>query len=191
MPKVAETLIRLRQSLNEEDGDAGVIHIMRQHHKYLKEYISMINDSNNSDQDKQNMATLFLHIFAMHAKAESDVFYPALGMSSNVALRHEGLKGFDEHEITFEIIEELKEMDYEKKWTDETEAKVKVLAGFIKSHIGEEEKIMYPMAKSHFSKSELVRLADEYLAKCKMYLDIEMEAIPSVVSRNDVMTFFY
>lgn len=191
MTQVAETLIRLRQSLNEEDEDSGIVQIMREHHKYLNEYIAMINDPNTSQKEKQNIVSIFLHIFAMHAKAESDVFYPALGKSPLVTLRHEGLKGFDEHEITFEIIEELKEMDFEKNWTEEIDAKVKVLAGFIKSHIQEEEKIMYPQALDHIPQIDLVNLADEYLSKCKTYLDIEMESIPSVVSRNDVMTFFY
>lgn len=192
MTKVAETLNRLRQSLDdEEEEELSILHIMHEHHKYLKEYINMISELKSTNQEKQNIITIFLHIFIMHAKAESDTFYPALVMSSQSALRHEGLRGFDEHEITFEIINELKELQYEKNWTEEIDTKVKILAGFIKSHILEEEKVMYPMAKDSMSKIELVRLGDKYLDKCKTYLDIEMEALPSVVSRNDVMTFFY
>lgn len=191
MTKTAETLIRLRQSLNEEDIDSGIIPLMRQHHKYLNEYIDMISSTHLNSKEKQKIVSIFLHIFAMHAKAESDVFYPALAHATLVTLRHEGLKGFDEHEITFEIIEELKALNYEKNWSEEIDAKVKILAGFIKSHIQEEEKIMYPMAKDHLTKAELISLADNYLTKCKTYLDLEMESIPSVVSRSDVMTFFY
>lgn len=191
MVQIAETLIRLRQSLNEEDADSGIIRLMCQHHKYLIEYIDMISSTHLNSLEKQKIVSIFLHIFAMHAKAEGDVFYPALGQAAQVTLRHEGLKGFDEHEITFEIIEELKAMNYEKNWSEEIDAKVKILAGFIKSHIQEEEKIMYPMARDHIIQTELVRLADDYLSKCKTYLDIEIESIPSVVSRSDVMTFFY
>lgn len=191
MVQIAETLIRLRQSLNEEDADSGIIRLMCQHHKYLIEYIDMISSTHLNSLEKQKIVSIFLHILAMHAKAEGDVFYPALGQAAQVTLRHEGLKGFDEHEITFEIIEELKAMNYEKNWSEEIDAKVKILAGFIKSHIQEEEKIMYPMARDHIIQTALVRLADDYLSKCKTYLDIEIESIPSVVSRSDVMTFFY
>lgn len=187
-------LKQLRGSLNEE-YESDIIKLMKIHHRELKDCITSLNDPDASYETKQNMTNLFLHVFNMHSKAEGDVFYRALRDSSNHAIRQEALKGHDEHEIAFEIADELKEMDCAHTWSEEIDAKVRVLMGFMTSHLREEENIMFPMAEKYISKSKLMSLADEYLEKCRMYLDMEMEMemdnLPSDVSRNDVMTFFY
>ena len=191
MINALETLKHLRQSLNDEDDDTSVIHIMENHHKYLKEYINMLNDSGTAPEDKQALASLFLCIFQMHAHAEGDSFYPALREASSHEVRLLGIKGQDEHEIAFEIVDEIKSMDYKHYWSEDIDAKIRMLTGLIKSHIKEEESVVYPNAKRSLSEKQLVNLTNEYLKKCLMYLDMEMESGPSDVSRSDVITFFY
>lgn len=191
MANSLETLKHLRQSLTDEDDDTSVIHIMENHHKYLREYIKILNDADTDPEDKQIVAALFLCILTMHAKAEGDTFYPALRDSTNHEVRLLGIKGQDEHEIIFEIIDELRVMDYDSYWSDDVDAKIKVLTGLVSSHIKEEEKSVYPTAKKYLTEKRLIHLTNEYLEKCIMYLDMEMENGPSDVSRSDVITFFY
>jgi hypothetical protein len=48
---------------------------------------------------------------------------------------------------------------------------------------------MFPMVEKMIPEDKLIDLTDEYLDRCKIYLD--MEDTPSEVSRSDVITFFY
>lgn len=186
-----ETLKQLRISLDEEDDDTSIIPMLENHHKYLKEYIAILTNPNTSNKDKMATFILFMRIFNMHAQAEEETLYNTLKEATNHDLRLEGLKGLDEHEVAYEIANELNSMGCETSWSDEIDAKVRVLSGLIKSHVREEEMIMFPMAEKHIPEKKLINLNADYLEKCKLYLEIEMEPIPSEVSRTDVMTFFY
>lgn len=187
----SETLKLLRQSLDEEDDETSIIAVLEHHHKYLREYMGILTAPETPPEHKQATLTLFLPIFKMHANAEQDTIYKLLKDAANREVRLEALKASDEHEIAFEIIKELKELDAENSWSDEIDAKIRVLSGLIKGHIKEEENVLYPMAERFFSESRLMDLTDDYLEKCKMYLEIEMESIPSAASSSDVVTFFY
>ena len=186
-----ETLKLLRQSLDEEEDETSIISVLEHHHKYLREYMSILTAPDIEAEHKQATLSLFLTIFIMYAKAEQDTFYRLLKEATNRDVRLESLKAFDENEIAFEIIKELKDLDATKSWSEEIDAKIRVLAGLIKGHLKEEQTILYPMAEKFIPESRLMDLTDEYLEKCKMYLDIEMESIQPAVSRSDAMTFFY
>lgn len=186
-----ETLKHLRTSLDEEDDETSIIPILENHHKYLKEYISILMDAETSAKDKQATATLFFPILNMHAKAEEEVFYHTLKNSTSKEVRMEGLHGEDEHQIAYELVDELKLMGAETSWSEEIDSKMRVLTGLLKNHLKEEEQVMFPMVEKMIPESKLMDLTDEYLDRCKIYLDMAMEDTPSEVSRSDVITFFY
>lgn len=186
-----ETLRQLRISLDEEDDETSIIPIIENHHKYLKEYISILMSDEVSAKDKQATVTLFFPILNMHAKAEEEVLYEALKEYADKDIRMEGLRGQDEHEISYDLVDELKLMGAETSWSDEIDSKMRVLAGLLKTHIKQEELVMFPMLEKALPESKLMDLTDEYLDKCKIYLDMAMEDTPSEVSRSDVITFFY
>lgn len=186
-----ETLKHLRISLDEEDEETSIIPIIENHHKYLKEYISILMNDETPPKDKQATASLFFPIFIMHAKAEEEVLYYDLKVSNNKDLRQEGLHAQDEHDIAYDLIDELKKMDIATSWSEEINSKMRVLTDLLKTHIREEELVMFPLVEKILSESKLIDLSDEYLNKCRVYLDMAMEDTPSEVSRSDVMTFFY
>lgn len=186
-----ETLKLLRQSLDEEEDETSIISVLEHHHKYLREYMSILTAQDIESEHKQATLSLFITIYIMYAKAEQDTFYRLLKETANRDVRLESLKAFDENEIAFEIIKELRDLDATKSWSEEIDAKIRVLAGLIKGHLKEEQTILYPMAEKFIPESKLIDLTDEYLEKCKMYLDMEMESIQPAVSRSDAVTFFY
>lgn len=186
-----ETLRQLRISLDEEDDETSIIPILENHHKYLKEYISILMSDETPVKDKQATLTLFFPILNMHAKAEDEVFYNTLKESTNKEIRMEGLRGNDEHDIALELVDELKLMGAENSWSEEIDSKMRVLTGLLKTHIKDEELKMFPLVEKELPESKLMDLTDEYLDRCKIYLDMAMEDTPSEVSRSDVITFFY
>jgi hemerythrin superfamily protein len=189
MPSERETLKFLRQSLDEEDDDASILPILENHHKYLKEYVFLLESRDTTPQEKQEVALLFFTIFEMHARAEEKSLYRTLNISTNQYVRLEGLKNFDEHEIAHELIAELRHMDCTNAWSEDIEAKMRVLTGLITHHLKEEEKTMFPIADRFVTEELLMDLADDYLEHCRIYLDTQMRELHSEVSRSDVMTF--
>lgn len=186
-----ETLKLLRQSLDQEEDETSIISILQNHHKYLKEYLNLLSNSDIASIEKQAKASLFFTIFNMHAKAEEASLYRAFKDSDDHDMRMKGFKSSDENDIAFEIIDELKEMNCEKSWSEEVNVKMSVLTGLLKTHIKEEESSMFPMAEAHFPEWKLIDLAEDYLEYCKNNLKIEASDLPSEVSRSDVMTYFY
>ena len=187
-----ETLNLLRQSLDEEEDETSIIPILENHHKYLKEYVSIFLNPNIDSSDKIATTRLFFPIFTMHAKAEQEIFYGTLKDANDHELKFDGLKSEDEHAIAFELIDELKAMNCELIWSQEIEVKIQLLATLVKNHLKEEELVMFPLAEKYIPESQLLNLSDDYLEKCKLYLEEEQRGvIPPEVSRSDVITLFY
>lgn len=187
-----ETLNLLRQSLDEEEDETSIISILGSHHKYLREYVNVFLNSNIESKDKIATARLFFPIFTMHAKAEEEVFYDTLKDATNEELKLDGLKAHDEHALAFELIEELKAMNCGLIWTQDIDTKIRALATMVQNHLKEEELILFPLAEKYIPESQLLNLSDDYLEKCKLYLEeAEEGVIPPEVSRSDVITLFY
>lgn len=188
MPHVLDSLNDLKQSLHEEEEETTILNVMGRHHKYLKEYLNMLNHSNTSTKDKPLWASLFLCTLSMHTKAESDTFYPSLLDKSDRSLHLLSLKCQEEHEMMYEMIEEIREVNFFKEWSHEIETKIRNLGRFVSVHLKEEENILYPKAARAFREKELMKLTDLYLKRCLMYLEMEIENSPQDASRNDVIT---
>lgn len=186
-----ETLRQLRISLDEEDDETSIIPILENHHKYLKEYVSILMATETPAKDKQATATLFFPILSMHAKAEDEVLYHVLQEATNKDIRLEGLRGQDEHELMYELLDELKLMGVETSWSEEIDAKMHVLAALVKTHLKQEEQVVFPMVEKLIPESTLMDLTDDYLDRCKIYLELAMDDTTLEVSRSDVITFFY
>lgn len=186
-----ETLKQLRISLDEEDDETSVIPILENHHKYLKAYISILMADSTSSRDKQATATLFFPILNMHARAEEEILYHALKDATNKDVRLEALRGQNEHELMYELVDELKLMGAETSWSEAIDAKMYVLADLVKKHLKQEEQTIFQMVEKYIPESTLMDLTDDYLDRCKMYLDLTMDDTTLEVSRSDVITFFY
>ena len=186
-----ETLKQLRISLDEEDDETSVIPILENHHKYLKAYISILMADSTSSRDKQATATLFFPILNMHARAEEEILYHALKDATNKDVRLEALLGQNEHELMYELVDELKLMGAETSWSEAIDAKMYVLADLVKKHLKQEEQTIFQMVEKYIPESTLMDLTDDYLDRCKMYLDLTMDDTTLEVSRSDVITFFY
>lgn len=187
-----ETLNLLRQSLDEEDDETGIIPIMENHHKYLKECVDIFLNPAIDPTDKMATTKLFFPIFTMHTKAEEEIFYNVLKEETNDELRLYGLRAENEHAITFALMEELKKMECETYWSEEVEAKFQILSNLLKNHLKEEEQIIFPLAEKNIPESQLLNMSDDYLERCKNYLiEFEEGDSPLDVSRSDVITLFY
>ena len=171
------SLSKIRASL-ESDKNIGMnfTDLLEKHHDYLKESIVILTDNLASPGEKQTNLDRFLRLLNMHGKAEEETLYEVLTRNSIKEARLEGLCGKEEHDHVFEISEELQSLNYKGNWTDEIEAKAKVLANLFANHIKEEEGVMFHVAKKDISEQEMTKLTELYLSKCETYINEALNA---------------
>jgi hemerythrin-like domain-containing protein len=167
----SHTLQQVRASIDTDAQDeTGFIPLLEEHHDFLKESIKVIMDSKASIPDKREHLSRFFNLLEMHAKAEQETLYVHLQQNTEEEARLEGLCGQDEHDIAFQLKDELLAMNYKTQWNDEIASKAKVVATLVKNHIKEEESIMFSIAKNDLTDEEMEQMRLEYIAKCRSYL---------------------
>jgi hemerythrin superfamily protein len=165
------SLEEVRTSLDQDLADhKQFIPLLKEHHDFLSESISVLMDRDSTDFQKQEHLERFFRLLEMHGKAEQEVLYVHLKESSNKDARLEAYGAQDEHEIAFMLETELTGMGYKTQWTEAISAKAKVVAGLVKNHIKEEESVMFPLAVSSMTEEELEHMRDQYIQKCISYL---------------------
>ncbi len=165
------TLTQIRHSLIEDaQNETGLIVILQEHHYFLEESIAIIIDHSSSIPEKRFHLDRFLSLLWMHGKAEQETLYIYLQQNLEELVRLEGLAGQDEHEMAFQLRDELIVMNYKTQWNDEIAAKSRVLAVLIKNHIDLEESEVFTILKKEFNNFELEQIRIEYLTKCQSYL---------------------
>lgn len=150
---------------------AGLLDVLQEHHRFLNESIVVLLDADSTVDDKQRHLSRFLRLLNMHGRAEEETLYRSLQQHASHEVVREGLVGKDQHEIAFQLAAGLREMDFRNNWTDDADAKTKVLASLVHHHLKEEEKVMFPLAKKSLLPGELFALTSDYLDLCEYYLD--------------------
>lgn len=164
------SLDEIRASLDQDLSDhKQLVPLLKEHHNYLEESISFLLDPEATEFEKQEHLERFFRLVQMHGKAEQETLYRHLKENSEKEARIEGFSGQSEHDIVFQLEEELNRMGYKNEWNEEIESKAKVVAGILKNHMKEEERTMFTIAESHMTEEELELLRDAYIQKCIGY----------------------
>ncbi len=168
-------LIELKNSFQQDImNKTGLLELIVRHHHYLQDCIAVLGDAGSSKEEKQKYLYQFLHILHMHSKAEEETLYLSFIESDVRLARLEATVGQDEHNIIYQLASEIKDMDFQLAWSEEVEAKARVLATIVETHLQEEENEMLPLIQECMDELEQVELANDYLNKCEDYLHYEM-----------------
>ena len=171
------SLSKIRASLESDKSTVvDFIDLLEKHHDYIKESIVVLTDNLASLPEKQTNLDRFLHLLNMHGKAEEEILYEVLEKNKSKEARLEGFSGKEEHDHMFLISKELQSLNYKAHWTDEIEAKAKVIASLCSNHIKEEEGVMFHVAKKNISEQEIKKMSELYLSKCTVYLNEMLDA---------------
>lgn len=134
-------------------------------HGVLRESIDVLKEPESALAEKRKQLKRFIANLRVHAKSEEQTLYEAVLTYRD--LHMETLEAFTEHAIATTILEELEKSGFETHWTDEIEAKAKVMAELVEHHAEEEEQEMLPVVRKIFTKMELENLGASYLEACR------------------------
>ena len=132
-----------RSRAAETSGGRDAIELLTEDHRTVDElfedYEAIKEDG--SDEDKEALVERICAALEAHATVEEEIFYPA----ARGALDDDDGDMLDEAEVEHEhikmLVEELGSMTAGENLYD---AKVKVLAEYVKHHVGEEEGEIFP-----------------------------------------------
>lgn len=165
------TVAEIRQEMNKTlRTSAKLTDVLKQHHNYIKESLVVCLDRDSSDRDKQFHLDRLLQLFEMHAKAEESTLYKLMIASPEKEPRVEGNLAQDEHELIFQVMDDLRDMHFMALWTEDVEAKSLMFCELVANHFKKEEKEIFPLAQTRLNSDELNNLTSDYINLCETYL---------------------
>ncbi len=139
----------------------NILQLIKDDHNLLRESIVVLKSEDAFQSEKKRQLERFLFNIKVHAKAEETSLYNNLIELQEI--RPDILVGFEEHNVADHLMMALDGQNFQPDWTDEIDAKAKVLAEIIEHHVEEEETELFPKIKSYLTKTELENLGVIYL----------------------------
>lgn len=165
------TVVEIRQELDRTlRKNAKLVDVLKQHHDYMKESLVVCLDHDARDEDKQKHLDRLLQLFEMHAKAEEQTLYKLLIASSEKDPRIEGTLAQDEHELIYQVMDDLRDMHFMSLWSEDVEAKSMMFCELIANHLKKEEQEIFPLATNRINSGQLNDLTSDYINLCDNYL---------------------
>ena len=129
-----------KRAENRSDHDA--IDLLMQDHEAVSALFDEFEDAED-ESEKQDLVEQICEELTIHATIEEEIFYPAVRREVDDA---EDL--LDEAKVEHETVKELvSQLEASAPGDDLFDAKVTVLAEYVKHHVKEEQNEMFPKAK--------------------------------------------
>jgi hemerythrin-like domain-containing protein len=156
-----------KSQTKESSGAGGADRLLTEDHRKVQKMFDEFNKLENGDmEEKEDLVRMACTELRIHAMLEEEIFYPAV----REELDEKSLidEAEVEHTVAKQLIGELEEMSPDEDLYD---AKFTVLGEYVKHHIAEEEKEIFPKAKR--AKVDMQALGEQ-LEKRKQELLQEM-----------------
>jgi iron-sulfur cluster repair protein YtfE (RIC family) len=123
------------------------------HEKVDALFAQLEETTERAEKTREELFTKLKQELDLHAHVEEKIFYPALKESDKT--RDITMEGIQEHHVVKVLLRELDAMGVTSEtWT----AKLKVLKENVEHHVQEEEKEMFPKARTVLSQEQLEEL---------------------------------
>jgi len=134
----------------------NAVQILIEDNNEIKEFFSQFEEAGErAYKTKQAIAEKTIEEIKAHSQLEEQIYYPAVLKKSGKEIQELILEGLEEHRVADFLIERIQATQPE----DETfDAKYKVLTEYLKHHLKEEEKELFPESKKILGIEELNRL---------------------------------
>jgi hemerythrin superfamily protein len=142
--RTAKTEARTRARPPSMSGEHDAIELLTEDHRKVDELFEEYEASKDEadDADKENRVAEICAELTIHASVEEEIFYPAAREALDEDEDTETLDEAEvEHQSIKDLVEQLQAMTPGEELYD---AKVKVLAEYVKHHVQEEEGELFP-----------------------------------------------
>jgi hemerythrin superfamily protein len=144
MPMPRENTTEKAKSTKRAEMPEDAIKLLTKDHREVEALFKKFEEAKDDDAEKADIVAQICEALSAHAEIEEEIFYPA----ARDALSEKGEDLLDEAEVEHATIKNLvSELEDAEPGDDLYDAKVKVLAEYVKHHVKEEEGEMFPKVK--------------------------------------------
>lgn len=138
------------------------IALLRADHKLVSALFAEYEKASSTSKKKMLVSQICTEL-SIHAQVEEEIFYPAV----KKALKDKEMipEATVEHATLKELIGQVQDIEPDGEMFN---AKIKVLSEYVKHHVKEEQKEMFPQAKS--TKLDMIELGSRMAARKKVLL---------------------
>ncbi len=135
-----------------------ILQVLKQEHKEVASMLKKLEKTTGrAKKSREQLFSKLNHSLTLHADFEEKFFYPQLKRSAKA--KDLVLEAYEEHHVVKFLLSELENLSV----IDETwQAKLTVLKENVSHHVKEEEKGLFPKAKTLLGSSKLKALAAQY-----------------------------
>lgn len=154
--KKKSPLRKVAHSRRETSPRDDIIKLIMEDHKPLKKLLRVLKNTKLDIEERRNAFDEFAPLLTSHSKPEEQSLYVFL--KENVDLREEGFESEVEHTLADAIVEELRRMDDDDRWS----AQAKILSDLVERHIKKEEDEVLPLFKRKSEVEDRVQLGQSF-----------------------------
>jgi hemerythrin-like domain-containing protein len=136
------------------------INLLLEDHKKVRKLLEEFEETTErAVKTRQQLLKDIETDLAVHSQLEEELFYPAFKVAAETSEdRKLFFEAHEEHHVVDFVIAELKDTD---PATEPFGAKAKLLRELVEHHADEEEKEMFPRARSVMTENDLVALGEQ------------------------------
>ena len=154
--------MRMSDDRPAESANADIFELLTRDHRNVRALLDEIEGAEDELQREGFFAQLVQEVEA-HSQAEDDVFYTSIEGAAQLADKIDDAR--HEHDDVESMLEELDGIPVSN---DDWLEKVREIRHLIEHHIGEEEGIVFPLAREALGADEARRLGKEFLYARRM-----------------------
>jgi hemerythrin superfamily protein len=144
MPTPREDTTQKGKPAAKAEKAEDAIKLLNKDHREVEALFEKFESAKDDMGEKADIVAQICEALSVHAEIEEDIFYPA----AREALNKDGEDLLDEAEVEHDSIKSLVAQLEEAEPDDDLyDAKVKVLAEYVKHHVKEEEGELFPKVK--------------------------------------------
>jgi len=154
----------------ESDATLDALSLLREDHQEAMALFEGFDRAASASQDdrRHELAQRICELLTAHAQIEEEIFYPAVRAAIT---EHDLLDDAEvEHATMKELVEQIRAMDVGEALFD---AKVRVLAEYVRHHVGIEEDELFGLVE--LTDMDLDRLGEELAARRRELLGSDIE----------------
>jgi len=137
--------VRGRSRAGSASAAQSAIALLKEDHKEVSSLADRFERARAAG--KKQIAATICRMLTIHATIEEEIFYPAVRQVADDELEDLLNEATVEHESVKELISQIEGMLEKPGDEGMFEAKVKVLAEYVKHHVKEEEREMFPLIR--------------------------------------------
>jgi hemerythrin-like domain-containing protein len=156
--KIENSILGLGDSLGL--GPADIIQAIKEDHKSLREFLSILKDTDEDMEVRKRAYKAFSSLLKSHSSSEEKAVYQATNKFVGRELHVKVAEGYVEHQVANDLMKRIEAAKDPLTWS----AHANVLSESVEHHLKEEERDLLPLIRNKAMPSENMEMLAKFIS---------------------------